>query len=263
MIGKRKLSFKFLAAVCGGAILLCSGSAFAQDVSAGVSESVTQEKNVFGLGIGAVPEYEGSDNYEAVPLIQAKYNFDNGMYVSFFGNSLRANLMPDKTWNIGPLVRYRRGRDHVKNNLTDSLKNIDAAVEAGAFVAYKPGKWIFQVSGVHDISDTYDGYLIDLSAGYTFILDPNAILLVMAQGTYADDDYMDTYFSVPGRYKADGAIKDVGGTVALQLNLDEHWGLLLGIKYANLLDEAKDSPVVDDGGSQAQFLSGLVVNYRF
>ena len=46
-----------------------------------------------GGGLGVAPDYEGSSDYELVPVPTGSAQFSNGMYVELLGLNLRANLL--------------------------------------------------------------------------------------------------------------------------------------------------------------------------
>jgi outer membrane protein len=90
--------------------------------------------------------------------------------------------------------------------------------------------------------------------------------------TYADEDYMETYFGVSPSdadrtalpvFEADGGIKDVRILPAVVVHLSEFWHVGVGARYQRLLGDAEDSPVVDDRGSADQFMAGLAVAYSW
>lgn len=64
-------------------------------------------------------------------------------------------------------------------------------------------------------------------------------------------------------YDADGGIKDVGVNVAAQYNFTESWGILGALKYNRLLDDAEDSPIVDDQGNENQYFFSVAAVYSF
>ena len=47
------------------------------------------------------------------------------------------------------------------------------------------------------------------------------------------------------------------------MSFAEHWGLLVRARYARLLGNAADSPIVKDGGSADQFFIGAGIFYRY
>jgi len=99
---KIRSSLKYLKMMIAIVILagIASG-ALAQDVDVAAAEATGAKENIVGLGIGFAPDYEGSDDMKAVPLLQARFNFANGMNLGLFGNTLRFDMCPDTTWNVG------------------------------------------------------------------------------------------------------------------------------------------------------------------
>lgn len=254
------------------AMVLAAQPSFAQDIDVSMGEGGGTHRSIFGLGVGYAPDYEGSDDYMAVPLIQARVNWQHGYFVSLLGNTLRANLVPNRNWHFGPVVRYRMERDDVDDNRVDNMKKVDAAVELGVFGAYSDEHWLMRVAVLEDAADGHDGSLMELGLGYKVPLQQRGVLTLFATSTYADSDYMDAYFGVSSSdakasglstYDADSGFKDFSIGLAWQHNFDDKWGMLTLAKFTQLLDDAKDSPVVDDAGDENQALVGVVVNYRF
>ncbi len=259
-------------AVLSALFLLAGAPAMAEDIDVSAAETLGVEQTTLGLGVGYAPDYEGSSDYEAVPLLQARFNLTNDMYFSLLGNSARFNLIPSKTWHFGPLVRYRAERKDVENEAVDEMEKVDAAVELGAFLSYNLPSWIFSISAAQDVSDAHDGFVIDLGAGYRHKMTDRTTLIFFAKTTYASDDYMETYFGVNAAdslssglptFEAEAELKDVGAGLLVQHNFNPNWGLLGVVKYTKLLGDAKDSPIVDEEGDDNQGFVGVIANYRF
>ncbi len=247
-------------------------SVFAQEGDLAIAEESGLTGSVIGLGVAAVPDFEGSSDYEAAPLLQARFNWANGMFLSILGNSLRANIIPSPTWDFGPIIRLRKAREDVDNEAVDKLEDVDAAVELGAFTGYRWENVSLLLSALQDVSDAHDGYLVEFSGAYSHPIHSLSRLIVFASMSYASDDYMETYFEVTPEdslksgiptFNAEGGVKDVAGGLALQWGLNENWGILGVARYARLIGDGEDSPIVDEEGDQNQFLGGLLVNYRF
>ena len=164
------------------------------------------------------------------------------------------------------------GRDDVDNDAVDRMKDIDDAVEAGAYVSANLDNVLLGVDFLMDISDEHDGMLVQGNVGYRWkvsdalVITPNVFL------TYADDDYMDTYFGIDSgnvgtsglpSYQADSGLKDVGTRIVVSYAPWEKWGIMGIFSYSALLNDAKDSPIVDDEGDDKQVLFGLMATYRF
>ena len=254
------------------ALWLGSRPAMAQDLDLTMTEGAGIASSVFGLGVGVAPDYEGSNEYEAVPLLQARVNWGQGYFVSFLGNSLRANVIPSKNWHLGPLFRYRGERDDVADDEVDNMKKVDAAVELGAFGSYSGEHWLTTLSVAKDVAAGHHGVVSELGLGYKISFQSMGHMTLFAQTTYADNDYMQSYFGVNtadadssglSRYSADSGFKDASAGLAWQYNFNRNWGMLALARYTRLLNDAKDSPVVDDEGDANQGLVGVILNYRF
>jgi outer membrane protein len=271
-----------LLAGAGAVVLIGPAPALAQSVAppdagltsglAGEGGDATDEWSfTLGAGAGFAPDYEGSEDYEVVPLLLARVQ-RNDIYVTLEANMLRANLLPIPVFQAGPLVRYRPERDDVDNDAVDDLEDVDAAVELGGFVGFEAQGWHGRVEVTQDVADAYDGLLVGVRGGYRAVLRPNLSLNTTVFTTYADDDYMETYFGIDGAdaarsgldtFDADAGFKDVGVSLAARFGGREGWGLTGIAAYKRLLDDAEDSPVVDDEGDANQLFAGLLVTYGF
>ncbi len=91
--------------------------------------------------------------------------------------------------------------------------------------------------------------------------------------TYADNNYMDTYFSIDANnrgsstlpnFNADGGIKDVGINIVAHYRTPwPQWGIMGTLGYSSLLNDARNSPIVDQEGDNNQMFLGLMANYRW
>lgn len=259
MCNRKTIWLAVLLAIICGLSLGPHGFGYAADLS-------------LGLGAAVVPDYEGSDDYEAAPVPYAEVSWDNGMYVELMGNRLKANLVPDSQFKAGPMFRYRRSRGSVDDDKVDDMKNVPAAKELGAFGAMEIDRWVFSMDAVQDVGSGHEGWLATFSGRYRWPLGQRWLMFLGASSTYASDDYMDAYFGVNGRdaarsglkqYKADAGFKDVSFDVGANYVMTERWSVRGLVRYTRLLGDAADSPVTDDRGSENQFLGGFLVVYSF
>lgn len=272
----------FLAAALPTAVVVGPAAALAQAVAppdAGMTSALageggdTADEWSFSIGAGAgfAPDYEGSEDYKAVPLLLARVQ-RNEIFVTLEANTLRANLLPLPVFQAGPLVRYRPERNDVESDAVDDLEDVDAAVEVGGFVGFEAKGWHGRVEVTQDVADAYDGLLVGVRGGYRAVLRPNLSLNTTVFTTYADDDYMETYFGIDGAdaarsgldtFSADAGFKDVGLSLAAHYGGRQGWGVTGIAAYKRLLDDAEDSPVVDDEGNANQLFAGLLITYGF
>ncbi|MEJ2099437.1 MAG: MipA/OmpV family protein [Desulfobacterales bacterium] len=225
-----------------------------------------------GGGIGVIPDYEGSSDYEFVPLPAGSARFSNGMYIQLMGLNLRANLIPSNMWRLGPVYNYRRERSDVENNRVDSMKNISDANELGIFGGIELNNWFLFLDILGDTGNAYDGWYAILKGGYNWAINNAWMLSMGAHTTYANDDYMSTYFGVSAgdaarsglsRYNADGGMKDVGIDLGLNWNIASRWDLRGVASISQLIGDADDSSPVVNEGSETQFMGGVMVLFKF
>ena len=61
---------------------------------------------VVGIGVGAAPDYEGSNNYKAVAAPFFKFNFSDSRYVMLWATELTVNLLDHPFfWSRDPVCR--------------------------------------------------------------------------------------------------------------------------------------------------------------
>ena len=237
-----------------------------------VASPVWALDGLVGLGAGVTPDYEGSDDTTGVPMFMFQHNYDSGRFVKLMGPNLKVNLLADKQFSLGPVLNYRSERDDVDNNQVDRMDKIDAAFEAGVFGGVNIDNLLFGLELLADVSDEHDGFLAQVNAGYRWKAMPDLTLTPGVFVTYADSDYMDTYFSIDAsnhggsglpNYSADSGFKDVGINLVAHYTPWEKWGIMGLFSYKALLNDAKDSPIVDDEGNDKQFTVGLMATYRW
>ena len=232
------------------------------------------------LGLGARPDYEGSDRYKAIPVGFLKARWDSGRYVEFAGTEssgsavrISGNLISDSPVEFGPILQYRLGRGDVQSNLVDAMKNVDAALEGGVFAAWAPKPWRVELDWAGDMSHTHDGSVLELSGGYADALSPNLDLGVTIASTWASKDYNDTYFGVSARdsgrsgldtFNASSGFKDVGGRIKLGFAGDDWgpWKVIGTFAYFRMIGDAADSPVVARAGDDNQYFFGVALAYQ-
>jgi len=231
-------------------------------------------------GLGTRPDYEGSDDYEPVPIGGVRATWNQNVFVDFSGTHgsggaprLRMNVVADELLQFGPLLQYRRSRGDVENGRVDALPNVDSALEIGGFFGFEERGWEGQIAAAQDVAGGHDGFIVEFCAGYTAAIGERLRLGFLMASTYASDGYMGSYFTVDtadapssglDAYDADNGIKDVGGTLSLNWRIPgtEHWGLGGVFSYFRMVGDAGDSPVVDDAGNPDQLFGGVMVTFE-
>lgn len=225
-----------------------------------------------GAGAGVAPDYEGSDDYQIIPMLFGKATSDSGLFIEFRGLKLKANLIPDKVARFGPVVNYRFGRKHVDNDQVDELKNVDDAFEVGAFAGVEINSWNLSIEFLQDITDGHEGYLTTLSGGYRWAVTESISLMMGASTTYASEDYMSSFFGIDAQdaarsglstFNADAGFKDVAGSLGAGYRFTQNWSVRAMGKYTRLIGDAANSPVTDDVGNANQYFGSLTLVFSF
>jgi len=243
-------------------------------VSAPTEQPTDNWRYTLGLGAAAVPDYEGSEDYEAAPLPIARAT-KGYQYGQLFGGKITSNLIPHPNFRAGLVLDYIPKRDDVDNNQVDNLKSVDASLMVGGLVGYdvhlQPGTLGFEVEWTHDVIDGNDGWLLQPEIRYRRKLNEDWGLHVATTLTYASGNYMDSYFSIDAAdsarsglptYNASAGIKDVGANMALTYSFTENWAVGGLVAYKRLLNDAEDSPVTKVGDKN-QYVAGLFFTYSW
>jgi outer membrane protein len=230
-------------------------------------------------GLGARPDYEGSNDYRPMPIGYLRLGWDQGQYFAVRGTEssgaavrIEGNVLGNETIELGPVLQYRLERSEVKSGRVDAMDTVDAAIEAGGFLGLKAGDWLLRTTVATDVSSEHDGTLVELVGGYGREIATDIGIDWHVASTWASDGYMGTYFNVDANdaaasgfdlYDADAGFKDVGTRLAVTWGAEE-WGgwRIMGVfSYFRLIEDAEDSPVVDEAGDPNQFFGGVALGY--
>lgn len=232
-----------------------------------------------GLGAGFAPDYEGSDDYEAVPawLLSASDLYHPETYVSLAGPVLRSNLVPHPQFRAGLVGQWIDDRDDVEDDTVEDLGGTDTALLLGAtvgwdFFAERPLSLTAAVDMRYDVGNG-NGYLITPRLTYSNVWsDSRFSASAELFGNWASDEYMSEQFEVDAGaaartgldvHDADADFKDVGLRLSIDYRFVENVSATLLGAYSRMLGDAADSPIVDDRGDENQFFAGATVNYHF
>ena len=266
-------------------VLLSGGLALAQPASTGdaVIDPVDTGpgpgmKFTLGAGAGAAPDYEGSDEYELVPLwnLRVANLYHPKTYVQVLGPRLRSNFLPSDRWRLGLSGQFIKERDDVENEQVDELEKVDPSFMLGAIAGYDffadpQQDLVLEVEARQDVAND-NGFLATVRGVYGSRLTERWRLDASLGSTWASEDYMSSYFGIDAGdaarsgldpFSADEGFKDVSFGGALTYRLFERLSISALANYTRLIDDAEDSPVVDDAGDENQFFGGALVNYTF
>ncbi len=231
-----------------------------------------------GLGAAYAPDYEGSEDYQALPLWNLRLGdlYGEETFVQIIGTTLNSNLLPNEHWRLGVAGLYRSDYDDVDNNRVEDIKSTDEALLLGPtlgydFVAGVARDFAVEVDALYDVANGNGGVVTPRLRGKTELA-PGLVGEARLSATWASGDYIGNFFSINSadaarsgldRYDADEGIKDVTIGGGLTYRFTERWSLTGIAAYSRLLGDAADSPIVDDEGDENQFAAGALINYRF
>jgi outer membrane scaffolding protein for murein synthesis (MipA/OmpV family) len=244
------------------------------------AETTTRTGLVYtlGLGIAYAPDYEGSDDYAAVPLWNLRVGnlYHPDTFVQVLGPTLRSNLLPSDHWRLGLSGRYQPDYDNVDNSRVQDLKDPEAAALLGLTVGYdflaeRAQDLALELDAQYDVLEGNGGILTPRLRWQAQMSQQIAIAAAIST-TWGSEDYMGNRFSINSggsarsgldEYDADSGVKNAMLTGTASYRVTEAWSLTGIVGYSRLFSEASDSPIVDDEGDENQFLGGLLVNYSF
>jgi outer membrane protein len=283
----KELSVRTTSTLTAGAVLigalLVSGLALAQPAGTAATPVGGADEGpginfTLGAGAGVAPDYEGSDDYEAVPLwnLRAGNLYHPETYVQLIGPRLWSNFLPHDHWRLGLAGQFIKERDDVENDRVDDLEDVDASVMLGVlagydFLATPQRDLVLEVEGRQDVAND-NGFLGTIRGRYGSLFAGRWRFDALVSTTWASEDYMSAYFGIDAadaassgldQFSADEGFKDLSFAGSLTYRLFERWSVTALANYTRLIDDAEDSPVVDDAGDENQFFAGALINYRF
>lgn len=231
-----------------------------------------------GFGVLAVPEYEGADDLQAVPLLAVRAQYNN-FSIQTRGLGIRANVSPSPRIEFGPTVQFRFGRDgDASDEAIARLREVDDALEAGLFVRVpfrglrnRADELALEVDVLTDVTDTHDGTLVTLGLTYSTPVGRLWRISTSVSASYADDSFSETYYAIDADnaarsglrpFEAEGGVNSAGLTVTGIYSLNPRWGVLGLAGYRHALGDAADSPIIERG-TESQFIGGVGLSYRF
>jgi outer membrane protein len=217
-----------------------------------------------GAGVGAVPEYMGSNDYAAAAFPTFTFGSLNWGRVNV-GNGVRG--VPEPGFSVTGAYRLLSERSVEDSPELVGLADIDTAVELGLGLKYEGVNWnIFGevrkgVTGHSGVTGTI---------GSDYIMRPNDRwkIAIGPRMNFGDDEYANTYFGVDSAtpnfaaYTATGGAMSGGVQLTGSYYLNDKWSLDGGVSYEKLLGDAADSPITM-AGSDDQWRIAIGVSRIF
>jgi MipA family protein len=276
----------------------CALSAFGEDGAAkddaDEQETGGQEPTTVSLGLGAlvIPDFEGAKEHSAfpVPIIEVKnwHRFDLSLRVLSY-RLYRYQNHADSEFKkvefrlepaIGPSVSREEDNDFLFFTRGDSkylrgLGDVDTGLDLGLNLFLRTGPVAARLVLRQEVAGGHDGFTAALGFGTQYPFSPRTRLGADFSTTWADDTYMNTFFSIDRKqafrsiyrkYDASSGFKDGGFGLRLTHDFTDRVSFFGTARYTRLFGDAADSPIVEGpGGSRDQFtvLMGLKYKWTF
>lgn len=199
-----------------------------------------------GAGVRTAPAYEGSSAYRTGPTA-------TGAVSTFQMLGLNIDRGDGLGFGFGPSFRYLGERSADDYGRLTGIDDVDAAVELGGRISYR---WeSVEVWGAVRKGVTgHDGVVGDLGSDVVHAYGQGTEVRVGPRLSFANADYMDTYFGVPAgaslaAYDADGGLYKAGLEFTVRHDYNEVWAVEGSLAWNRLVGDAGDSPVVEDRDS--------------
>lgn len=230
------------------------------------------------MGVAAAPDYMGSNDYSAVPLLISEFSL-GVVDFQIEGLTAYATLYERGGWSFGISGNLDTGRDDdVDSSVIAVMREIDTAFNLGPFISYGRGNQFLEgdyiemkLASYLDTADAHDGSFTALGLTYALPIYVPWRFEFELETTYGSDDYMKTYFGVSeadsnvsglAQYDASSSFRDVTLATNVGFFFSPKWGLFGRLSASRLLGDADDSPVTSVG-SEYQYFAGIGVYYRF
>ena len=279
------------------ATMLFESTALAQVVAPGVP-TTTRENRMprpkdWQIGVSVAPVYapawQGSRDQAVSIFPDLRINYRDALFFSV-PDGLGWNLVNQDDWKIGPLFKFRFGRNESNggspflvgggSTALQGMGDIAFAGEPGAFAQYSfAGKKARVRAEVRQGFGGHEGLVADTSIGWSDRIGTpgHGLFLYSAtvRATFAGANYTNTYFGVNARQSAAtglGQFRTGDGLVSTGINgsltkpLDK-MGRLGAITlfggYDRLGNVVTDSTLIAQRGQRDQFSIGLSYGLRF
>jgi len=246
------------------------------------AQSVSQEpayglSGRIGLGVATVPTYEGSPNRRTLagPDLTLSYRSRDWGTVEFGQRGLIWNAVEAGPFRLALVAQFDPGRKDKDTATLDptpgdkrlaGMGNVSSSTEAGVGIGYGP----LMVVARQSLSERgAKGAQVDMTVEMPWSVSDRLGLRFALGATWADRDYMQTYFGVTAAqaqatsfsvYTPKSGCRKVEASVSAEYALASSWKLQANVGFSRLGDVAAASPLV---GRRNGASAALGVAYEF
>lgn len=218
------------------------------------------------IGVGGVVQNQGytggSNEIQWFPMANTQWG-----NLTIAGPNLSYEFLPDSALSLKAVAAYRfAGFDIDDSDFFIGMEERNGTVDLGLSLGLKGDLGEFEVRGVADVLNEYDGY--EVSASYRYPIPVGrSIIAPRIAATYQSDDLVDYYFGVrQNEATAERAFYQGEATVNIEFGISGIWYLsqkqrfITALQYTLYGSDIEDSPLIEDSGATTLFLAYL---YQF
>jgi outer membrane protein len=240
---------------------------FTEDYSTGADvgerDGEARWRFALGGGIGAGPNFQGSDKYRlrAVPFAFAGYG---RFFVGFGGAGVQ--IYRDGTWGLGALVSYGQGRKENVDQRLAGLGDVDRTVNAGVYAVARTGSFATRAVVYTDVGGEGHGTLARLDVLARFRVDERVGFFAGPGLTWGSRQYAQTFFGVTEEqaartafpeYHPGSGVNNVRLTGGANYRFAPNWRLIGSVSASRLSGDVGNSPIIETRAQVLAFISAI------
>ena len=219
------------------------------------------------VGVGAAPEFLGSDSVSAraLPLVDVNYA---GKFFLSTQQGIGWNMLRKRTFRAGPKITFDYGRLASDSPSLAGLPDIGVGTQVGPFFESFMASWRFKGDLRKDVTGGHGGLLVNGEVSWGSRWTKNASLIMGMRTTLMDTVYAESFFSVAAadalatrpEYEASGGFRDVNAYVQLIYDFTRAFYMATELRGTALMEQAADSPIAEN---DTFFTGSLMLGVRF
>ena len=211
-----------------------------------------------GLGVSYGPGYMGADESDAEPWFILR------------NAQLGEGGEEKQGFSIIPSLNYIGKRDAGDYDDLEGMDDISRAYEIGVKLSYVTGPFT-SYTHIRKGFGGHHGVVGEIGTRYQHNFNDRLTFWAGAELQAGDDEFTDTYFGVSAdeattsgydQYSPGGGFYEANLILEARYMLNEKWAVLGRAKYGRLLEDAADSPLVQDK-NQPEISVGIVRHLNF
>lgn len=214
-----------------------------------------------GIGLIVNPEFQGSEDYRALPVPYFDFRYVDRQGTKHFFNvpqGLGTYLVRDRTDAGNRFALSAALGPGFQNRDTDQFPGLETfgiGIEARLGVEYDVGRWSLQGGLAQAIASGHEGLYGNLNASYRFILGGGAFASVGPSLRFGNTRYMSALYGISAqeslssglrRFDAESGLESAAVQGLLSMPVGEKWRFTGVARFGRLVGDAGDSSLTQE-----------------